>query len=93
VECADSRDGQICVRLAAQSCVRFSVTALRIIGAPSRLQVTDGGEGGRERVLSFMSGLWAQVRSESERRRLYTEIEHLSGLVDSYRRGGMHARR
>ena len=53
----------------------------------------DGKEGGRERLLSLMFGLWAQVRSESERRRLYTEIEHLSDLVDSYRRGGMHTRR
>jgi len=32
------------------------------------------------------------VRSESERRRLGSEIDHLSGLVESYRRGGTRIR-
>lgn len=32
------------------------------------------------------------VRSESERRRLGSEIDHLSGLVDSYRRAGVQIR-
>lgn len=32
------------------------------------------------------------VRSESERRRLGSEVEHLSGLVESYRRAGVRIR-
>lgn len=32
------------------------------------------------------------VRSESERRRLGNDVEHLSGLVESYRCGGIRIR-